>query len=138
MRQQGFKCKCLKTRYNVNASRLDIMQAVGLGARFQATPKETHVQAAKGIFIFLKGTLDFGLWYPWSDDMTLGEYTDTYWGRSIDWRRSTSVAVHSSYEIVEYPGSTKNNHPHYFYIQQKKYIFLQRLVVCKLYGWNKC
>jgi hypothetical protein len=41
-----------------------IMQDVGLVARFQYAPKETHMKVVKRIFRYLKGTLDFGLWYP--------------------------------------------------------------------------
>jgi hypothetical protein len=40
----------------VTTSRLDVMQAVGQVARFQATPKESHVLAVKRIFRYLKGT----------------------------------------------------------------------------------
>jgi hypothetical protein len=40
------------------------MQVVGLVARFQYAPKETHMKAVKRIFRNLKDTLDFGLWYP--------------------------------------------------------------------------
>ena len=40
----------------VTASRPDVMQAVGKVARFQATPKESHVLAVKRIFRYLKGT----------------------------------------------------------------------------------
>jgi hypothetical protein len=42
----------------------DIMQEVGLAGRFQDGENETHVQEVKKIFRYLKGTLDFGLWYP--------------------------------------------------------------------------
>jgi hypothetical protein len=48
----------------VTTSRPDIMQAVGKVARFQATPKESHVLVGKRIFRYLKGTKEFGLWYP--------------------------------------------------------------------------
>ena len=48
----------------VTASRPDVMQAIGQVARFQATPNETHVLVVKRIFKYLKGTTDFGLWYP--------------------------------------------------------------------------
>jgi hypothetical protein len=40
----------------VTTSRPDVMQAVGQVARFQATPKESHVLAVKRIFRYLKGT----------------------------------------------------------------------------------
>ena len=48
----------------VTASRLDVMKVVGQVARFQATPKETHVLSVKRIFRYLKGTTIFWLWYP--------------------------------------------------------------------------
>ena len=60
----------------VTTSRLDAMQAVGQVARFQATPKETHVLAVKRIFRYLKGTIDFGIWYPKGNYLTLVSYTD--------------------------------------------------------------
>jgi hypothetical protein len=40
----------------VKTSRLDVMQAVGKVARFQAAPKELYVLAVKRIFRYLKGT----------------------------------------------------------------------------------
>jgi hypothetical protein len=74
----------------VTTSRPNIMQAIGLVARFQCTPKETHVQEVKRIFIYLKGTLDFGLWYSRSKDFTLTTYTYANWEGSIDDKKSTS------------------------------------------------
>jgi hypothetical protein len=74
----------------VTTSRPYIMQAIGLVARFQSAPKETHVQAVKRIFRYLKGTLDFVLWYSRSKDFTLTTYTDADWEGSIDDKKSTS------------------------------------------------
>jgi hypothetical protein len=74
----------------VTTSRPDIMQEVGLVARFQVAPKETHVQEVKRIFRYLKGTLDFGLWYPTGKNFTLTTYTDADWAGSVDDRKSTS------------------------------------------------
>jgi hypothetical protein len=74
----------------VTTSRPDVMQAVGHVARFQATPKETHVMEVKRIFRYLKGTTEFGLWYPKGNEMTMVTYTDVDWEGSIDDRRSTS------------------------------------------------
>ena len=54
----------------VTTSRLDVMQAVGQVARFRATPKETHVPLMKMIFRYLKGTIDFGIWYPKGNKLT--------------------------------------------------------------------
>jgi hypothetical protein len=62
-------------------------------ARFQAAPKESHVLAVKRIFRYLKGTEEFGLWYPKGKDLSLMAYTDADWAGCIDDRRSTSGAT---------------------------------------------
>jgi hypothetical protein len=48
-------------------------------ARFQVAPKESHVLAVKKIFRYLKGTKDFGLWYPKGKDLSLISYTNSNW-----------------------------------------------------------
>ena len=63
----------------VTASRPDVMQEVRRVARFQANPKEAHVLAIKRIFRYLKGTTEFGLWYPKGNELTLVAYTDADW-----------------------------------------------------------
>jgi hypothetical protein len=55
----------------VTCSRPDVMQVVGQVERFQATPKETHVMEVKRIFIYLKGTIEFLLWYSKGNEMTM-------------------------------------------------------------------
>jgi hypothetical protein len=74
----------------VTTSRPNIMQAVGLVAQFQATPKETHVQAMKRIFKYLNGTLDFNLWYSRGKYFTLTTYMDVDWVGNVDDKKSTS------------------------------------------------
>jgi len=71
-------------------TRLDIMHVVGIVGRFQANPKESHLQAVKRIIKYLQGTQDFGLWYPKDTDLTLHEYTDADWAGNVDDRKSTS------------------------------------------------
>ena len=63
----------------VTASRPDVMQVVKQVVGFQATPKETHIIAVKRIFGYLKGTMDFGLWYPKGNELTLIAYSETDW-----------------------------------------------------------
>jgi hypothetical protein len=77
----------------VTTSKLDVMQAVGQVARFQAAPKESHALAVKRIFRYLKGTKEFGLWYPKGKDLSLIAYTDANWAGFIYDRRSTNGAV---------------------------------------------
>ena len=75
---------------NVMASRPDVKQVVGMVARFQAAPRESHVQVVKRIFKYLKGTMDLGLWYPSKEYFSLRAYSDADWAGYIDDRKSTS------------------------------------------------
>jgi hypothetical protein len=54
--------------------------------QFQEAPKESHVLAMKNIFRYLKGTKEFGLWYPKGKDLSLTAYTDADWVGCIDYR----------------------------------------------------
>jgi hypothetical protein len=60
----------------VTTFRPDVMQAVGPVAQCQSTPKESHVIELKRIFIYLKGTKEFVLWYPKGKYLSLISYTD--------------------------------------------------------------
>ncbi|GJY48508.1 hypothetical protein Tco_0438464 [Tanacetum coccineum] len=51
--------------------RPDIMFVVCACARFQVTPKVSHLYAVKRIFRYLKGQPKLGLWYP-KDSPLLG------------------------------------------------------------------
>ena len=66
------------------------MQVVGLVSRFQSSPKQTHVIAVKRILRYLKGTMDYGLWYPKRNNFTLKEFTDVDWEGSVDDYKSTN------------------------------------------------
>ena len=60
----------------VTTTRPDVMQVVGLVTRFQSAPKETHVTKMKRITIYLKSTMEYGLWYPKGQDFTLKAFTN--------------------------------------------------------------
>ncbi|GJW17362.1 uncharacterized mitochondrial protein-like protein [Tanacetum coccineum] len=74
----------------LTASRPDIMFAVCLCARFQVTPKVSHMHAVKRIFRYLKHQPKLGLWYPKDSPFHLEAFSDSdYAGDNHD-RRSTS------------------------------------------------
>nr|GEX07236.1 hypothetical protein [Tanacetum cinerariifolium] len=74
----------------LTSSRLDIMFAVCACARFQVTPKVSHLHAVKRIFRYLKGKPYLGLWYPKDSPFNLVAYSDSdYAGASLD-RKSTT------------------------------------------------
>ncbi|KAK6160530.1 hypothetical protein DH2020_003911 [Rehmannia glutinosa] len=74
----------------LTASRPDITFAVGVCARFQSAPKESHMTAAKKILRYLKGCQEVGLWYPKKGGFKLIGYSySDYVGCRVD-RKSTS------------------------------------------------
>nr|GEX13300.1 uncharacterized mitochondrial protein AtMg00810-like [Tanacetum cinerariifolium] len=74
----------------LTSSRPDIMFAVCACARFQVTPKASHLHAVKRIFRYLKGKPHLGLWYPEDSPFDLVAYSDSdYAGASLD-RKSTT------------------------------------------------
>ncbi|XP_014499242.1 uncharacterized protein LOC106760301 [Vigna radiata var. radiata] len=78
----------------LTASRLDILQSVCVCARYQSSPRESHLTAVKRILKYLKGTTSFGLWYPSGDEPSLIGFSDAdYGGCKID-RKSTSGTCH--------------------------------------------
>ncbi|GKA63492.1 putative ribonuclease H-like domain-containing protein [Tanacetum coccineum] len=73
----------------LTASRPDIMFAVCAYARFQVTPKASHLQVVKRIFRYLKHQPKFGLWYPRDSRFELEALSDSdYGGASLD-KKST-------------------------------------------------
>jgi len=66
------------------------MHAVGIVGRFQANPKESHLQEVKRIFKYIQGTENFVLWYPRDKNLTHHAYKDVDWAGSIDDRKRTS------------------------------------------------
>ncbi|GJU22610.1 putative reverse transcriptase, RNA-dependent DNA polymerase [Tanacetum coccineum] len=74
----------------LTTSRPDIMFVVCACARFQVTPKGSHLHVVKRIFRYLKGQPKLGLWYPKDSPFDLEAYTEVdYAGASLD-RKSTT------------------------------------------------
>nr|GEX53591.1 uncharacterized mitochondrial protein AtMg00810-like [Tanacetum cinerariifolium] len=61
----------------LTSSRPDIMFAVCACARFQVTPKASHLYAVKRIFRYLKGKTHLGLWYPSDSPFDLVAFSDS-------------------------------------------------------------
>nr|GEV66090.1 uncharacterized mitochondrial protein AtMg00810-like [Tanacetum cinerariifolium] len=77
----------------LTSSRPDIMFATCMCARYQANPNEHHVSAIKRIFLYLKGTINLGLWYLKDSGFDLTAYLDAdHAGCHLD-RKITSDSV---------------------------------------------
>jgi hypothetical protein len=74
----------------VMASRPDVMFSVCMCARFQASPRESHLKATKRILRYLKHTQNVGLCYPRSTSFELAGYSDSDCAGDKVERKSTS------------------------------------------------
>ena len=66
---------------------------MGVYARYQAAPKESHLTMVKQIIRYVNGTSDYGLWYSKDTNACLAGYLDADWAGSVDDKKSTSVAA---------------------------------------------
>nr|GEW17288.1 hypothetical protein [Tanacetum cinerariifolium] len=74
----------------LTSSRPDIMFAVCACARFQVTPKASHLHTVKRIFRYLKGKTHLGLWYLKDSPFDLVAYSESdYAGASLDKKSTT-------------------------------------------------
>ncbi|GJX64992.1 putative ribonuclease H-like domain-containing protein [Tanacetum coccineum] len=74
----------------LTTSRPDIMLAVCACARFQVTPKTSHLLAVTRIFRYLKGKPTLGLWYSRDSPFELVAYTNSDYARATQDKKSTT------------------------------------------------
>ncbi|GJR36683.1 putative ribonuclease H-like domain-containing protein [Tanacetum coccineum] len=87
----------------LTSSRLDIMFVVCACARFQVTPKVSHLHAVKRIFRYLKGQLKLVLWYPRDSSFDLVPYSDSdYAGASLDMKSTTGGYQFLGFRLISW------------------------------------
>ncbi|XP_071738725.1 uncharacterized mitochondrial protein AtMg00810-like [Rutidosis leptorrhynchoides] len=77
----------------LTCTRPDILYGVGLVSRYMEAPTINHLKAAKRILRYIKGTIDYGLFYSPSNHFKLVGYSDSDWAGDKDDRKSTSGFV---------------------------------------------
>lgn len=77
----------------ITNTRPDLQFAVSLLSRYMSRPTTLHLAAAKKVMRYLKGTMDFGLWYKRGGRRELLIYTDSDFAGDLDSKRSTSGYV---------------------------------------------
>ena len=70
-------------------SRADICFAENTLSQYLLQPRRVHLVTTKHVMRYLKGTIEFGLYYDGSHEYRLYGYIDAYWDRSISDRKST-------------------------------------------------
>ncbi|CAM9000587.1 unnamed protein product [Rhodiola kirilowii] len=68
----------------------DIAYAIGVCARYQEDPKESHLLQVKRIVKYVCGTVNFGIWYTKDTNPHLVGFCDADWAGNAEDRKSTS------------------------------------------------
>jgi hypothetical protein len=71
-------------------TRPDICFVVNTLSQYLVKPRRVHLVAAKHVMRYLKGMLDYGLYYTGDCDFRLYGYTDSDWAGSASNRKSTA------------------------------------------------
>jgi hypothetical protein len=119
----------------ITASRPNVMFSVCMCVRFQASPREIHLMAAKRIIRYLKYTPNIGLWYPKGAQFELIGYSDSdYAGCKVD-RKSTSGCCHFLVDLL-FHGLLKSKIP-LLSLPPRRNIYRPEIVVLNYYGlWD--
>jgi len=74
----------------LTASQPNIAFSVGICARFQKNPKESHLTAVKHIIRYVNDTLLYGSYYSRETNLVVAGYSDANWASNADDRKRTS------------------------------------------------
>ncbi|GJU65384.1 hypothetical protein Tco_1247219 [Tanacetum coccineum] len=77
----------------LTSSRPNLVYAVCMCARYQARPTKKHLHVVKRIFRYLRGTVNWGLWYSKDSAIALTAFADADHVGCQDTRRSTSGSM---------------------------------------------
>nr|GEU75790.1 hypothetical protein [Tanacetum cinerariifolium] len=69
-------CSMVGSLMYLTASRPDLVFVVCMRARYQESPTQKHLEALKRVFQYLRGAINWGLWYPKDTAMALTAYAD--------------------------------------------------------------
>lgn len=96
---EGMKIDCtyykqmVRSLMYMTATRLNLMYVVSLVSRFMESPTEVHHQAVKKILRYLKGTVNYGLFYKKSEINVLVGFSDSDYVGDLNNRKITSRYV---------------------------------------------
>ena len=94
----------------LTASRPDICFSVGVCARYQANPKESHLAAVKWIICFVSGTVNDGIWYTNDTNLSIARYSHANWAGNVDARKSiTGGCFYLGNNLVSWHSKKQNS-----------------------------
>ncbi|XP_050253631.1 uncharacterized mitochondrial protein AtMg00810-like [Quercus robur] len=94
----------------LTASRSNIAFSMGVCARYQAAPKESHLTAMKRIIRYVNGTPDYGLWYSKDSNACLARYLNADWAGSVDdWKSTSGSCFYLGNNLVSWMSKKQNS-----------------------------
>jgi hypothetical protein len=106
---QKLFCSIIGSLFYITASRSNVMFSVCMCARFQASPREIHLKAAKRILRYLKNTPNVGLWYPKGAQFELIGYSDSdYAGCKVDRKNTSGCCQFLGRSLVSWSSKKQN------------------------------
>ena len=92
------------------ASRPDISYSVGVCARYQANPIESHMTTLKRIIKYVKNTAEFDVWYSKDTSDVIIGYSDADWaGNADDRKRTSGGCFYVSNNLVSWMSKKQNS-----------------------------
>ena len=76
--------------YAAIATRPDLSVAVGMLSQHMRNPSQKHWSGVKRDLRYIRGSIDFGLRFTYSDEFVLSGFADADWAGCVDTRKSTS------------------------------------------------
>ncbi|GKB37265.1 hypothetical protein Tco_0882207 [Tanacetum coccineum] len=96
----------------LTASRPDLVFVVCMCARYHASPTKKYLEALKWIFWYLRGTINWGLWYPKDTAMALTAYANAdHAVRLMHERNPDPLALVASHHLTQ-PAYQSHLHTH--------------------------
>ncbi|GJT15446.1 ribonuclease H-like domain-containing protein [Tanacetum coccineum] len=120
----------------LTALRPDIMFAVCLCARFQVTPKVSHLHAVKRIFRYLKHQPKLGLWYPKDSPFHLEAFSDSDYAGDNHERKNTFRRMQLSWKKTGLLAMQINKQCGYLLLQEGRICTASKLLCSGTFGWQ--
>ena len=110
MVDQKFYQSMIGSLLYVTASRPDVMFSVCMCARFQASPRESHLKATKRILRYLKYTQNVGLWYPKGAKFELVGYSNSdYAGYKVERKSALGTCQLLERSLISWSSKKQNS-----------------------------
>ncbi|CAM8883048.1 unnamed protein product [Rhodiola kirilowii] len=94
----------------LTTSRPGIAYGVGVYARYQADPKESHLLQVKRIIKYACGTVNFGIWYTKDTNPHLVGFCDADWaGNAEDWKSTSGGCFFLGNNLVSWFSKKQNS-----------------------------